>query len=165
MTLGQHEAPSIGYASLGLSLEQYGVNEVQMNVPGAVAPTAAEKAAYACGDLTPTEVQAGQTTITCGVTNPNDVASASSTTSPGHATTSTSSAKTSGGSTAASGGGAGVGGAAAAGGADPGVSLTGGSTPLAYTGGDPVPVVSAGGVLFLGGAFFRRRYVRARSVP
>ena len=26
LTLGQHEAPSIGFASLGLSLEQYGVN-------------------------------------------------------------------------------------------------------------------------------------------
>ncbi len=56
LTLGQQSAPSFGYASLGLSLEQYGVNAVQKNVPGAVAPTAAEQKAYSCGDLTPTEV-------------------------------------------------------------------------------------------------------------
>ena len=37
LTLGQQTAPSFGYASLGLSLEQYGVNAVQHNVPGAVA--------------------------------------------------------------------------------------------------------------------------------
>ena len=67
LTLGQKLAPTFGYASLGLSLEQYGVNAVQKNVPGAVAPTAAEQAAYSCGDLTPSEVAAGQTTPTCGV--------------------------------------------------------------------------------------------------
>ena len=69
LTLGQQTAPTFGYASLGLSLEQYGVNAVQKNVPGAVAPTAAEQQAYSCGDLTPAEVQAGQTTPTCGVVN------------------------------------------------------------------------------------------------
>ena len=37
LTLGQQVAPSFGYASLGLSLEQYGINAVQKNVPGAVA--------------------------------------------------------------------------------------------------------------------------------
>ena len=68
LTLGQQKAPSFQYASLGLSLEQYGIKTVQANVPGAVAPTAAESQAYSCGDLTPTEVQAGQTTPTCGVT-------------------------------------------------------------------------------------------------
>jgi phosphate transport system substrate-binding protein len=67
LTLGQQAAPSFGYASLGLSLEQYGINAVQKNVPGAVAPTATEQKAYSCGDLTPTEVAAGQTTPTCGV--------------------------------------------------------------------------------------------------
>ena len=69
LTLGQQAAPKFGYASLGLSLERYGIDQVIANVPGAVDPTAAESAAYACGDLTPTEVQAGQTTPTCGVTN------------------------------------------------------------------------------------------------
>ena len=69
LTLGQQTAPSFGYASLGLSLEQYGVKSVQANVPGAQPPTPAEQQAYSCGDLTPTEVQAGQTTPTCGVTN------------------------------------------------------------------------------------------------
>jgi phosphate transport system substrate-binding protein len=68
LTLGQQEAPSFGYASLGESLEEYGINAVQKNVPGAVAPTAAEEAAISCGDLTPSEVQAGQITPTCGVT-------------------------------------------------------------------------------------------------
>jgi phosphate transport system substrate-binding protein len=67
LTLGQKVAPSFGYASLGLSLEQYGVNAVKSNVPGAVAPTAAEQNAYSCGDLTPAEVAAGATTATCGV--------------------------------------------------------------------------------------------------
>jgi phosphate transport system substrate-binding protein len=70
LTLGQQIAPSIGYASLGLSLEQYGINAVQHDVPGAVPPTADEAAALACGDLTPAEVAAGQTTPTCGVTVP-----------------------------------------------------------------------------------------------
>ena len=69
LTLGQQAAPKFGYASLGLSLERYGIDQVIANVPGAVDPTAAESQAYACGDLTPTEVQAGQTTPTCGVTN------------------------------------------------------------------------------------------------
>jgi ABC-type phosphate transport system substrate-binding protein len=69
LTLGQQEGPSIGYAPLGLSLERYGIDRVVADVPGAVAPTAAESAAYSCGDFTPTEVQAGQTTPTCGVTN------------------------------------------------------------------------------------------------
>jgi hypothetical protein len=67
LTLGQQVAPSFGYASLGLSLEQYGINAVQKNVPGAVAPTATEQQAYSCGDLTPAEVVLGQTTPTCGV--------------------------------------------------------------------------------------------------
>ena len=69
LTLGQQVAPKFGYATLGLSLERYGIDQVIANVPGAVDPTAAESAAYSCGDLTPTEVQAGQTTPTCGVTN------------------------------------------------------------------------------------------------
>ncbi len=69
LTLGQQKAPSMGFASLGLSLERYGIDNVINKVPGAVSPTAAESQAYACGDLTPTEVQAGQTTPTCGVTN------------------------------------------------------------------------------------------------
>jgi ABC-type phosphate transport system substrate-binding protein len=73
LTLGQEEAPSFGYASLGLTLEQYGVNEVLANVPGAVAVTAAEAAAYACGDLTPTEVAVGQTTPTCAGGGPGPV--------------------------------------------------------------------------------------------
>ena len=69
LTLGQQAAPKFGYATLGLSLERYGIDQVIADVPGAVDPTTAESAAYSCGDLTPTEVQAGQTTPTCGVTN------------------------------------------------------------------------------------------------
>lgn len=66
LTLGQQIAPSIGYPSLGLSLEQYGVNAVDDLVPGAVPLTADEQAAFACGDLTPAEVASGQTAPTCG---------------------------------------------------------------------------------------------------
>jgi ABC-type phosphate transport system substrate-binding protein len=67
LTLGQQTLPSIGYASLGLSLEQYGINVVKADVPGAISPTAAELAAYSCGDLTPAEVEAGATSPSCGV--------------------------------------------------------------------------------------------------
>ena len=66
LTIGQQRATEIGYASLGLSLEQYGVNEVGHDVPGAVGLTTAEQNAYQCGDLTVTEVQEGQTVPTCG---------------------------------------------------------------------------------------------------
>ncbi len=48
------------------------MTSVTEDVPCSVPVTAAEQAAYACGDLTPCEVAAGQTTPTCGVTNPND---------------------------------------------------------------------------------------------
>jgi phosphate transport system substrate-binding protein len=65
LTLGQQEAPSIGYAPLGLPLEQYALNEIQRDVPGAVGLTSSEQAVYQCGDLTPAEVQQGQTTPTC----------------------------------------------------------------------------------------------------
>jgi ABC-type phosphate transport system substrate-binding protein len=71
LTLGQQAAPSFGYASLGLSLEQYGVDTVNAEVPGAVPLTATEQAAYACGDLTPTEVAAGRSTPTCAATAPS----------------------------------------------------------------------------------------------
>ncbi len=169
LTLGQHEAPEIGYASLGLSLEQYGVDQMMKNVPGAVAPTAAENQAYACGDLTPAEVQAGQTTITCGETNATATTPASTTSSSSsssHTSTGTSATKStvSGAKTAT--------GAATSGdagtselGATAGVSLSGGKPPLAYTGGDPAPTIAVGAVLFVGGAFFRRRYLRARHAP
>jgi phosphate transport system substrate-binding protein len=170
LTLGQHEAPEIGYASLGLSLEQYGVNQMMKYVPGAVAPTAAENQAYACGDLTPAEVQAGQTTITCGVTNATTNTPASTTpssSSSSHTSSTTSTAKagatgsktTTGAATSAESGTSGLGGASA------GVTLSGGKTPLAYTGGNPVPTIAAGAVLFVGGAFFRRRHLRARHAP
>jgi phosphate transport system substrate-binding protein len=71
LTLGQQIAPSFGYASLGLSLEQYGINVVQENVPGAVPPTAMEEAALECGDLTPAEVAAGETTPSCATSPGN----------------------------------------------------------------------------------------------
>jgi phosphate transport system substrate-binding protein len=63
LTLGQQAAQSLGYPSLGQSLEQYGLDTVQEDVPGGVPETAAELAVC---DLTPPEVQAGQTTPTCG---------------------------------------------------------------------------------------------------
>ncbi len=69
LTLGQQKSPSFFYASLGLSLERYGINAVIQDVPCAVAVTSAEQSGYACGDLTPQEVAAGQTVPTCGVTN------------------------------------------------------------------------------------------------
>lgn len=65
LTLGQQIAPSIGYGTLGQPLEHFGVNEVASDVPGAVSLTAAEQAYDTCGDLTPADVAAGNTTPAC----------------------------------------------------------------------------------------------------
>ena len=160
LTLGQQQAPSIGYASLGLSLERYGVNAVQQSVPGAVAPTSAESGAYQCGDLTPAEVQAGQQTPTCGVTNTNNSqtpgqaahggGSSTTTASGGGGTTKSSNSRTTGkasngtGGGGSSGAGSGTGsGSPSASAADAAVSL-GGSSALATTGWSPLPVAIPG---------------------
>ena len=168
LTLGQEKAPEIGYASLGLSLEQYGVNAIKAGVPGAVTPTAAEQAAYACGDLTPTEVQAGQTTPTCGVTNPNDsssvsgvkVAGATATTAKGKTVT----AATARTSASGAGGGGGGGGGSTDASVDPGVSLSGPSPGLAVTGMDPIPLLAGGLVIVVIGFAARRRILRRVAV-
>ena len=166
LTLGQQEAPKFGYASLGLSLEQYGINSIKADVPGAVPPTAAEATGYSCGDLTPTEVAAGQTQPTCGVLNSNNQTAAAAA-NAGHATGA-------GGAAAGGAGGSGSGGSGSAGsgsggsgsgsgsGANAGVSLSGG-TGLAFTGGDPVPLAAVGFVAVVGGWLARRRLLRARS--
>jgi len=177
LTLGQQKAPSFGYASLGLSLEQYGINAVTLDVPGAVAVTAAEKAAYACGDLTPTEVQAGQTTPTCGVTNtvappppPNggnggtgSAASGSTTSSTGAAGSGAMANKAGAkGATTSARGGVGASGSGALGGVDPGVSLSGSPT-MAFTGGNPIPLTLLGLLLLWVGWTGRRRVLRSRQ--
>ena len=162
LTLGQKESPNFFYASLGLSLERYGVTSVINNVPCSVPVTAAEQASYSCGDLTPSEVAAGQTTPTCGVLNSSDQAplppgsSANGLTSAGGA----GGANGAGGAGANGAGGAGANGAGGAGSLDPSVSLSG-STPLAFTGGDPRPVVIVGLVLLAVGWFTRRRLLRS----
>ena len=162
LTLGQQTAPSFGYASLGLSLEQYGVNAVQKNVPGAVPPTAAEQQAYSCGDLTPSEVAAGQTTPTCGVVNATAAPpGADAGTATGAAVASSTKGTAAAGShavTAASGSSG-----AAGGGADPGVSLAGTSS-MASTGIDAVPVTVLGLSLFVIGMIGRRRMLKKRRV-
>ena len=161
LTLGQQAAPKFGYASLGLSLERYGIDQVIANVPGAVDPTTAESAAYACGDLTPTEVQAGQTTPTCGVTN--GAAPPAPPGAPTVATTngaagaaggagSTSKAVTTGATSGNGGGGSGSG-------VDPSVALSG-TSPLASTGSDPLPLVIVGVALLACGWLGRRRLTR-----
>ena len=161
LTLGQQKAPTFGYASLGLSLEQYGVNAVKANVPGAVAPTAAEQQAYACGDLTPSEVAAGQTAATCGVVNatagPPGSSAGTATGAPVASTTHTSAA---GGAGSHGGSGSGASGGAG-GGADPTVALTGASA-MAGTGIDPVPVTLLGLSLFVIGLVGRRRILKRR---
>jgi ABC-type phosphate transport system substrate-binding protein len=165
LTLGQQVAPSFGYASLGLSLEQYGVKAVQQNVPGAVAPTAAEQKAYSCGDLTPSEVAAGQTTPTCGVVNATAAppgADAGTATGAAAASTTKGTAAAAGShavTSAAIGGGASGGGA----GADPGVSLAG-TSAMASTGIDAIPVTVLGLCLFVIGVIGRRRILKRRAV-
>jgi hypothetical protein len=168
LTLGQQKATEIGYASLGLSLEQYGVSAVKSNVPGAVALTADESSAFASGDLTPAEVALGQTSPTQGVVNPNDQNpnapgsvtphSSSPGGPPGGATPLTSSS--SGGTSSGSGGS----GSALAAAVDPGVSLAGAGPALAYTGGNPAPIV-LGGCLLVAGAWIGRRILSRRRRP
>jgi hypothetical protein len=192
LTLGQKLAPTFGYASLGLSLEQYGINAVQKNVPGAIAPTAAEQSSYSCGDLTPTEVAAGQTTPTCGVvtataappsassgtskgapvTSPaSGTAASTAGTTPGTKGTSGSAGTTPGkagsvlaASGATSGNGASsTGGSATSGGVNPAVSLS--SAPVSAmpnTGGNPWPVTILGIFLVVVGSIGRRRIVLRR---
>ena len=177
LTLGQAGAPKIGYASLGLSLEQYGVNAVTADVPGAVVPTKAEDAAYACGDLTPSEVAAGQTTPTCGVTvatapppppNAGNGGTSKSTTSTsataGAKTSAATKSKATTGGSSTGGSSTGLGGGATSGGAgsvDPGVSLS--QAPLATTGADPLPIAAGGLILGIGAWMMRRRLLRPRS--
>jgi hypothetical protein len=152
LTLGQQVAPKFGYASLGLSLERYGIDQVIANVPGAVDPTAAESQAYSCGDLTPTEVQAGQTTPTCGVTNGTPPPPP-----PGAANIATVNGNAAHSSTAAtSGSGAGGAGAGGSGGADPGVSLAN-TSAMAGTGSNPLPLLFLGALLLGAGVIGRRR--------
>jgi ABC-type phosphate transport system substrate-binding protein len=164
LTLGQQKATEIGYASLGLSLEQYGVNSIKSDVPGAVALTSAEQGAYQCGDLTPAEVQAGATQPTCGVINPN------STSTPGKAASGGGSSGTNNTSTpgngtaqvATAGGQGGLSSSqAGAAGANAGVALTGSPTPLASTGVNPLVVAAPGAFLFAVGWSVRRR-IQAR---
>jgi ABC-type phosphate transport system substrate-binding protein len=159
LTLGQQVAPSFGYASLGLSLEQYGVTAVQHNVPGAVPPTASEQSAYSCGDLTPTEVAAGQTTPTCGVTNTTAAppgANAGTATGAAVAATAAKGASTAS-KTADSQGGSSSGGS----GVDPGVSLAG-TSAMASTGIDAIPFTVLGLSLFAIGIVGRRRFLKRR---
>jgi phosphate transport system substrate-binding protein len=147
LTLGQDKAPEIGYASLGLSLEQYGVNAIKASVPGAVPLTAAEQGAYQCGDFTPAEVAAGATAPTCGVLNANN------TTVPGAHVAGAGGVSSSAGGTGSESGSSGV---------DSGVSLSG-SPSLAHTGGDPTPILAIGAALVGIGWFARRRLlVKAR---
>jgi ABC-type phosphate transport system substrate-binding protein len=166
LTLGQQAAPKRGYASLGLSLERYGIDQVIANVPGAVDPTTAESAAYSCGDLTPTEVQAGQTTPTCGVTNGTapppppgaaTVATVNGNTAAGKATTAGTTASASSHASGSSGSGSGGEG----GGVDPSVALTG-TTSMASTGSNPFPLVVIGVLLIAAGWIGRRRLQQQR---
>jgi ABC-type phosphate transport system substrate-binding protein len=147
LTLGQVKAPEIGYASLGLSLEQYGVNAIKQSVPGAVALTSAEQSSYQCGDFTPSEVAAGATAPTCGVLNTNNSTVLGQAAHGGGSAQATTAATGSGGT------GSGV---------DPGVSLSG--TPgLAFTGAHPLPLLGAGMFLTALGWWARRRLaVKAR---
>jgi hypothetical protein len=162
LTLGQEASPSFGYASLGLSLEQYGIKAVLADVPGAVPVTAAENKGFACGDLTPTEVAAGATTPTCGVvlaTAPQPGANGGHATGTSAGVGAASAAGSGSGGTSGSGGSGGSGSGA---GVDPGVSLSGG-TGLAFTGSNPIPLTVLGAALVLGAWVWRRRLLKRRQ--
>jgi len=162
LTIGQQKATEIGYASLGLSLEQYGVNVMKQQVPGATALTAQEQNAYACGDLTVPEVQAGQSQPTCGVLNTNNSTTPNQAAKGGASSTNTTTGTAAKGATASkshTSTGTTPGGATSAG-VDPGVSL-GTSPALATTGGNPLPIVLSGAAFVTIGWLARRR-LRAR---
>jgi len=167
LTIGQQKAKLIGYASLGLSLEQYGVKAIQQKVPGAAALTALEQNAFQCGDLTVADVQAGKTQPTCGVLNSNNSTTPGQAAAGGGGSSRTSGAGSGAGAGGGAGGGAGSGSGANGGagsgsgaGINPGVSLSG--TPsLAYTGGSPLLIVAAG-VTFVFTGWAVRRRLRAR---
>ncbi len=160
LTLGQQTAPSFGYASLGLSLEQYGITAVQHNVPGAVPPTAAEQQAYSCGDLTPAEVAAGQTTPTCGVVNQTAAPpGANQGTATGSAVSGTKTASAATTAASKGGSGSGSGGGSSAGGANAAVSLAG-TSAMAGTGIDAIPFTVSGLCLLVIGVVGRRRFKR-----
>jgi hypothetical protein len=167
LTLGQQSAPSFGYASLGLSLEQFGINSVQKYVPGAVPPTAAEQQAYSCGDLTPSEVAAGQTTPTCGVVLATAAGGANAGTATGApVASSTKGTAAAGGAGAAGAAGShsvngGGGSSSSGGGADPSVALTGTSS-MAGTGINPVPLTALGLGFLMIGVIGRRRVLKRR---
>jgi len=158
LTLGQKMAPSIQYASLGLSLERYGIDTVTADVPGAVAPTAAEDQGYSCGDFTPAEVQAGATAPTCGVTN-----GAAPPPPPGAPSEATTNGNTGSKSTTSISSGIGATGGGSSGGVDPAVSLTG-VPGLAFTGGNPLPWLVVGALLAVVGWIGRRRLARIKPV-
>ncbi|MGA8726171.1 MAG: hypothetical protein WB565_14140, partial [Acidimicrobiales bacterium] len=105
----------------------------------------------------------GQTTPTCGVLNANDQAPIP----PGGGAGAIGGAGAGGAGGAGAGGAGGLlgangaGGAGGAGGLDPAVSLSG-STPLAFTGGDPRPLVLVGLLLLTAGWFARHRLTRRR---
>lgn len=160
LTIGQQKATEIGYASLGLSLEQYGVNAMKQEVPGAVALTAQEQSSYACGDLTVPEVQAGQTSPTCGVLNTNNSSTPNQAANGGAGRSSTTTAPKGTTASKTRTGPATTGNGATGTGVDPGVSL-GTSSALANTGGDPLPIVLPGVALVTVGWVARRR-LRAR---
>jgi phosphate transport system substrate-binding protein len=56
LTTGQKEPPSIDYASIGLALERFGIQQAQ-HIPGDPALTSDEQANFAPGDVTPSIVQ------------------------------------------------------------------------------------------------------------
>ena len=142
LTIGQQKATEIGYASLGLSLEQYGVNAMKQKVPGAVALTTQEQNSYACGDLTVPEVQAGQTQPTCGVLNTNSSSNPNQAASGGTSRTTTAAPKA-GATSKSRATSATAGNGSSRAGIDPGVSL--GTNPgLAVTGANPLPIALSG---------------------
>ncbi len=56
LTIGEKEAPSIDYSSIGLALEQFGIQQAQ-NIPGYPALTPEEQSNFVAGDVTPAIVQ------------------------------------------------------------------------------------------------------------
>lgn len=156
LTIGQQQADSLGYASIGRSLIMFGLNRLQV-VPGDVGPTQAELNAVPAVQ----QVVAHATTLSpTGVpTTPSKVATTSSSTKAASSSTGTNSSAVDTRSTGAASAGTG---AATLVGADPAVSLSALTGPLGKTGVDTAILLGLGGALLLAGEAWRRAARRSR---
>ena len=166
LTIGQQEADQLKYTSIGRSLILYGLLRIK-DVPGYVAPTAAELAAIPSKDVVPihTVTNSGGGSSGGGSSGGGSSGSGSSTGGTGStgavssAGTGTPVVSSSGGSSLdGSSSGSGSSGSSSSGSAslDPSASLTPGVGPLGFTGADDGLLAGGAAIVLLSAEFSRR---------